>query len=260
MSRRLLKRRIGEAYQRLGAAPIAFYALSREDLENFAPLNTPEGQAALLSFIEAIGGVDLVVFDNIMSLTVGDMKETGAWAQTLPLVAALTRSSIGQIWIHHTGHDESRSYGDKTKEWQMDTVIHLEALQRDDTDVSFTLQFRKARERMPETRHDFQDVKIALVNDAWTYEAAEGSRPGHVPPVTMKFYTALQNVLAGDQAQPFHGRRAATSKAWQDECALLGLIDREAKPHSARTLFSRHRLALVAVNLVACQGDLAWVL
>jgi RecA-family ATPase len=128
MSRRLLKRRIREATARGDGAPTTFYALSREDLDNFAPLNTPEGQAALLKFIEAIGGVDLVIFDNIMSLTVGDMKETIAWAQTLPLIAGLTRACIAQIWIHHTGHDENRSYGDKTREWQMDTVVHLQAL------------------------------------------------------------------------------------------------------------------------------------
>ncbi len=260
MSRRLLKRRVLDCARRLGFDPPTFFALSREDLENFKPLNTPEGQADLLRFIQEIGGVDVVIFDNIMSLTAGDMKETQAWAQTLPLVLRLTRDSIGQLWIHHTGHDENRSYGDKTKEWQLDTVMHMEEAKRDDTDLSFILQFRKARERMPETRDDFRDVKIALVDDVWTYEAAEGSRPGKVPDRTMKFLTALQNVLAGDEAVPFKNRKAAAMKAWQAECELLGLIDKQAKPGSARALFSRHRLALVAANLVACQDDLAWTI
>ncbi len=37
------------------------------------PLNTPEGQAFIDAIIERIGGVDLVIFDNVMSLIVGDI-------------------------------------------------------------------------------------------------------------------------------------------------------------------------------------------
>ena len=40
-----------------------------------------------------------------------------------PAVGALAHArSIGQMWFHHTGHDESKSYGSKAREWQMDTV------------------------------------------------------------------------------------------------------------------------------------------
>jgi hypothetical protein len=27
------------------------------------------------------------------------------------------------MWLHHTGHNETQSYGTKTREWQMDTVL-----------------------------------------------------------------------------------------------------------------------------------------
>jgi AAA domain len=47
MSRRLLKRRIADEAQRCGEHPAGFHALSHEDIENFAPLNTPEGQKAI---------------------------------------------------------------------------------------------------------------------------------------------------------------------------------------------------------------------
>jgi hypothetical protein len=87
-----------------------------------------------------------------MCLLAGDMKEAEPWAAVMPWVRSLTRRRIGQLWLHHTGHDESRSYGDKTKEWQRDTVMHMEAIERADADVSFALEFRKARERTPATR------------------------------------------------------------------------------------------------------------
>jgi len=52
-------------------------------------------------------------------LTVGDMKDTEPWQQTLPWVLSLTKREIGQIWIYHTGHDETCSYGDKSREWHL---------------------------------------------------------------------------------------------------------------------------------------------
>ena len=110
---------------------------SREDAENLPPLNTPEGQAFIERLIEHLGGVDFIVFDNVMSLLGGDMKDEESWKQTLPWVLSLTRRNIGQLWVHHTGHDESRGYGTKTREWQMDTVLHMEKIERPDSDVSF---------------------------------------------------------------------------------------------------------------------------
>jgi hypothetical protein len=261
MSRRLLRQRLLDEEERISTSPGTFFALSHEDIENFQPLNTPEGQAWFKAFIKGIGGIDLVIFDNVMSLTAGDPKDPEAWQKTIPLVHALTRASIGQIWIHHTGHDETRSYGDKTREWQMDTVAHFDAVKRDDTDISFSMSFRKARERTPATRFDFQDVRIALVNDRWEHEVTESIRPALVPPVALKYLQALTNVIASDQAVTLPGgRRAAKRDPWQAECVLLGLIDPTAKPDSARALFSKNRAALVAANRIACEGDFSWLI
>jgi hypothetical protein len=259
MSRRLLKQRIGEAVARLGSRPIGFHALSHEDIEGFAPLNTPAGQACIERQIERIGGVDFIVFDSIMCLVAGDMKEGVPWAQVMPWVRSLTKRNIGQAWVHHTGHDESRSYGDKTREWQMDCVIHLEAARRDDTDVSFSLEFRKARERTPATRADFQTARIALLGDAWVSEAA-AARKGHVSPLGLKFLSALQNVLAGGGTLRY-GRPSTTLDLWRGECARMGLIDlaKAEKADSARTLFNKHRRELIAENYVVCDNDFAWL-
>jgi hypothetical protein len=167
MSRRLLRQRVLDEERRLGITPENFFALSHEDIKGFKPLNTIEGQAWMDALIEKLGGIDLVIADNIMCLTVGDMKDPEPWRQTMPWVLSLTKRVVGQVWIHHTGHDESRSYGDKTREWGLDTVAHFDVVKRDDTDVSFLMTFKKARERTPATRFDFQDVKIALVDDRW---------------------------------------------------------------------------------------------
>jgi hypothetical protein len=240
MSRRLLRERVLDEEKRIG-------------------INTIEGQAWMNAFIEKVGGVDLVIPDNIMSLTTGDQKDSEPWQQTIPWALSLTKRQIGQVWVHHTGHDESRSYGDKTREWQMDTVVHLDAVKRDDSDVSFSMAFRKARERTPATRFDFQDVKIALVNDQWEHELTQAKRPDKIAPQAARALDALRNVLASDQAVSLTGnRRAASREAWMAELALLGMVDLEQKPASARTLFQRWRRELVAAFRIGCEGDWSW--
>jgi hypothetical protein len=261
MSRPLLKQRIADEEARVGSRPETFFALSFEDIENSKPLNTPQGQAWLLAFIKRIGGVDLIIFDNLMSLTLGDQKDPLVWQQTLPLAQKLTKAKIGQIWIHHTGKNTTDGYGDKTREWQMDTVVHLDAVKRDDTEVSFSLTFKKARERTPATRFDFQDVKIALVNDRWEHEVSEALPSGKVSPRAEKALEALTNVLASDQATMLSGnRRAAHRDHWTTECNARGLIDLAKKPDSARTLMNTFRRDLVAANRIACEGDLQWLI
>jgi hypothetical protein len=261
MSRRLLKQRVLDEEKRIGITPENFFALSHEDIEGFKPLNTPEGQAWMDAFIKKIGGIDLFIADNLMSLVVGDMKDPKPWQETLPWALSLTKREIGQVWVHHAGIDESRSYGDKTKEWQMDTTMHLDAVKRAETDVSFSLSFIKARERTPSTRFDFQDVKIALVDDQWEHELTDTRRPGKVSPQTQKALDALINVLAGDQIEMLSGgRRAAHRDHWATECNARGLIDAKRNEKSATTMFNRFRRELVAANLIACDGDLQWLL
>jgi RecA-family ATPase len=165
MSRRLLKRRIEDVVRRLGFEPDNLLCLSSEDVEDFPPLNTPEGMAFLDDLLVHVGGVEFCFFDNIMALIQGDQKDELGWTAVLPLINRLTKRGIGQLWIHHTGHDASRGYGTKTREWRMDTVVHLMEVERTDTDICFQFEFRKARERTPESRTDFQDVTIALVED-----------------------------------------------------------------------------------------------
>jgi hypothetical protein len=259
MSRRLLQTRLIDEAARLGLKPDGFHILSHEDVENFRPLNTPEGQTFIEGMIERIGGVDLIEFDNVMSLLAGNMKETEQWAVTMPWVRSLTRRKIGQIWMHHT-NEENKSYGDKTREWQMDTVIHLDEVKRPDTDVSFQLTFRKARERTPANRAAFVDARIALLNNQWTSDAATTSVKAKVSPLGKKFFDALVNATIDSDAKKMVNCPTATIEHWRAECIKLGLLDRDNKPQSARSLFNKHKRELIAANWAACNEAMAWTL
>ena len=259
MARRLFRQRIEDAVNRLGERPEGFHALSHEDVEKFAPLNTAAGQALIERFIAKFKP-DFIVFDSIMCLLIGDMKEAEPWAAVMPWIRSLTRRRIGQLWLHHTGHDESRSYGDKTKEWQLDTVMHMEAIAREDADISFALEFRKGRERTPATRADFQRARIALIGDEWTVEAPAIAAPGSLSPLGQKFLDALHNALAGDATAMRYGRRAVTLELWKAECFKIGILDRDKTPKQIGSLWSKYRLELIAANRVASDETMAWTI
>jgi hypothetical protein len=61
MSGRLLKQRLADEASRLGIRPDGMHAFSHEDVENFAPLNTPAGHACINAVIERIGELDLIL-------------------------------------------------------------------------------------------------------------------------------------------------------------------------------------------------------
>jgi AAA domain len=261
MSSRLLKQRLIDGVARLGVRPDTFFALSWEDIPDFQPLNTAEGQAAIEAIIRRVRP-DLISFDNIISLIAGSQKDEEGWSQTMPWIKSLTKRKIGQLWLHHTGHDETRSYGTKLREWQMDTVIKLEIVAREDTDVSFLLSFTKARERTPTNRHEFEDVRIALLGDTWTYQRASGARKQAPSPLGQKFLEVLRelagnqpDLVEGIQVPRMFGCPTTSLEEWRKACVAHGLT---GKNQSAD--FSRYKLELISRNWVACNETMAWVL
>ena len=250
MSRRLFQRRINEAVARLGISPDGTRFLSKEDIDGFPPLNTPTGIPFLLQLVEYIGGVDAIMFDNVMALLVGDQKDELSWNAILPLVAELTKRSIGQLWIDHTGHDATRGYGSKTKQWRMDTVIHLTAIERADTDISFALEFHKARERTPETRADFEDITISLINDQWVSESNR-RQPEKPSPTELAILRVFDELLCGSNVVTHKGRRAVHSKVWGQECTRRALVKDE---NAFRALRSR----LAQKYQIECDKELSW--
>jgi hypothetical protein len=264
MSRRLFRARIADVVRRLDGAPTRAHFFSKEDIEGFAPLNTAEGQAAVWKLIEEAerrSGVklDFIIFDSIMALLLGDMKEEDAWRDTQPMIMALTKRQIGQLWVHHTGHDTSRGYGTKTKEWQVDLVMHLDLIERPDTDVAFALTFQKARERTPVNRSDFAPVNIALIDDRW--EGVVVNVKGDLGRNTeiLKFFEALQVAAAASKVGSINGCPTASIEEWRLACVNLGLLDKE-KTAGSRSRFSRHKLTLIAKNWIRSNTEFAWIL
>jgi hypothetical protein len=263
MSVGLFKKRIEDAVRRAGAMPEGFFGFCRADFPEMPPLNTEAGQRFIDALIARLGGVDFVIFDNIQALLLGDMKEEEPWQETLPWIRDLTNRRIGQIWVHHTGHDESRSYGTKTREWQLDAVAVFERDKEAMADIAFTLKFPKGRQRTPENRADFATVKITLEGDKWSVETEEpiaDKQAARIPsPLGRKFHSALLDALAvcGKPNSKTAGRPAVTKAAWEAESIRLGLLDID-EPDSKRALTSKYRRELIATEWIACNGDFVW--
>jgi hypothetical protein len=151
--------------------------MNREDYPDMPPLNTPEGQQFIDQFLQFIGPVDLIVFDNLQALLIGDMKDTEQWSKLLPWVRANSQRKIGQIWIHHS-NDDGKSYGDKSREWQLDTVAMMEGVELNTSDICFDLSFGKARDKYKH-RSDFEPARITLENNLWN--SSRGGVDRHHP-------------------------------------------------------------------------------
>jgi hypothetical protein len=160
---------------------IELYGYNRFDLEEMGvdmpPLNTEPGEAWLMAEIEALKP-DAIVFDSIMCLTVGSMSDEEGWAPIKALVRKLSARRIAQFWLHHTGHDATKGFGTKTREWEMDTVVSLTRADKDDTDSAIKLEFKKARLKTPTTAAEFEPKQIKRSESDWTCEAATGGATG----------------------------------------------------------------------------------
>ena len=277
----LIKARAIDGLRRLGGvvAPgnLMIFGRDLEDgvaerfpiLGKMPPLNTEEGRSWLFALIHALGGVDVIIFDNVMSLLLGRQKDEEAWNDTLALVQALTRHRIGQIWLDHTGHDASRQYGSSTKSWRFDTVGVMRPLsddQRRPGEVAFTLSFEppgKARRRTPENWQDFETVTIRLADDRWTSEAATQTEPkgqGKVPPSRRLFHDALVAAVTKSPAGP----NCTTLEAWEQECLRLSLIEgrgaectkeTSSKRAVRRRDFRRAKASLLAAGWIAVTDE-----
>lgn len=209
-------------------------------LPPFAPLNTEEGQTFIYALIDALGGVDVVVFDNVMSLISGDQKDEVPWSETVPLVSALTARRIGQIWADHTGHNRDRQYGSSTKAWRFDAVGIMAALpdgEKDPREVAFTLSFEapgKARRRTPDNWRDFEMHTIRLNEDEWSSEPTTKSGAARftakVKPSIKPFYDALMDAFTVTETP---GR--TTKDAWFAEAVRTGAADAIATEDDYKT-------------------------
>jgi hypothetical protein len=262
MPRRQMKKRIADLVKRHGGEiPDNLTVISKEDYEDMPPLNTEAGQKWMDRFLLQHGHFDLVIFDNIQALLVGDMKDEEQWSKAVPWVRSLTRRSIGQIWFHHTGHDESRSYGSKAREWQMDCVAIMEKVHDPDSDLAFSLKFTKARERTPESRDDFEPIIMRLKGDQWTYEMADAAaKPSGQANVALNL---LKKAIAeGGTIPPAcnhipPGVPAVKESLWRKYC-YQGAITEGDNPEAQRKAFNRSAKRLQELGKIGVWDEWVW--
>jgi hypothetical protein len=268
MSARVARARIAEAAKRHGNAPDNLLLINRDDYPQMAPLNTEAGQRFIDGLIQQVGGVEFAIFDNIQALLVGDMKEEDSWAETLPWVRGLTRRHIGQLWVHHTGHDTTRGYGSKTREWQLDTVMLMtDRPDKGDLLVDFDLSFTKARERNRENRGDFADARIWInTDDRWESSTAPGAqrqakKPKTLKPETMKALDYLRDTVIDQGVLPSRsgmpgGTKAVKIDQWRDHLKTRGLHE---GGEAGKKWFQRVRNDLIGAGLIAVDSPFVWI-
>jgi len=270
----LIKSRVADVLRRAGPIPprnLSIYSRDRAEevasifprLGAMEPLNTDAGRSFVLSLIDAIGGVDCVVLDNVMALIIGDMKDEIPWSETLALVSALSTRGIAQIWLDHSGHNTARQYGSSTKAWRFDAVGVMTPIEGESgvgSSVAFKLSFEppgKARRRTPDNWEEFKTATIRLEDDQWTSDTAKPP-PQKISPRNRLYHSALRDALASAQSTT-QGRTSRA--AWMAECVRRNLIvaavpgdtgkerDRKANP------FRKAVTVLLAARWIGADGD-----
>jgi hypothetical protein len=260
MSRRLLRARLQDAVRRADCPASAnLFVVSREDCPDMPPLNTEAGQKFVDEII-LVTQPDLIFFDNVQCLVAGDMKDEEAWAQLIPWIRDLTRREIGQVWAHHTGHDETHAYGTKTREWQLDAVALMERADLPVIDIAFILSFPKARERTPDNRTDFDPALITLAGDQWT-----SNRGGTIKPKPRSRDLAL-DVLIEEIARGNGEIPPAAERIPRDTLCLEATLWRlsfearaiAASPEAAKKQFLRSAKELLTSGRVGKFNKWVW--
>jgi hypothetical protein len=267
MPRRLMKQRLADAARRADAPRgLPIVALCREDCEDMPPLNTPEGQEKLDELIEQRGPFSFAIFDNIQALLIGIMKDEEQWAAILPYVKSLTKRRIGQLWFHHTGHDESHRYGSKAREWQVDLVGLMKRVDDPETDLAFTIEWTKARERTPDNRDQFEPVTLRLIDDVWVAGASGGVAATKLTGHQKTAYDALKRALAdAGEIPPASNHippsvRTVSESLWRGYAIKLGIAGGDAEPKRQTETFKRAVVALRNRSIVGRWGEQCWLI
>jgi hypothetical protein len=247
---------------------ITLYGYNRDVLKegDMPPLNTPEGEKWLWREIDLIKP-DLIVFDSIMCLLTGSMSEEESWAPVKALVRKISSRRIAQVWLHHTGHDNSKGFGTKTREWEMDTVVSLTKGGEDDKSLS--MEFKKARLRTPEMREQFEARKITCGPDGWTSigggvprSAGGRSQEGvNVRRALVDAYNRLSNGISpspGFDGQPV---RKVAVEAIREEVKSRGFLqvnETGGLSNSGRSAFHRAKADLITARSHIESEGLLW--
>jgi hypothetical protein len=247
---------------------IQLYGYSRDVLDPNAmpPLNTEEGERWLEDEVRDLMP-DVIFFDSIMSLLVGNMADEESWAPLKPLIRRLSALRIAQVWLHHTGHDTSKGYGTKTREWELDTVLALTPSA--DNGATVMADFTKARLRTPANREQFKSLSLTRGPEGWTAEEAtvsrkatgKGSQAAHVRNAVLDAYDVLSDGIATTPG--FNGKpvRKVRVNAIRDQVKSRGFLetaDNGSLTNTARSVFARTKAALLGEQRLVEEGGFIW--
>jgi hypothetical protein len=257
------KERLQIIAQRYGH-DLELYAYNRDVLSDgeMPPLNTPPGEKWLWREIDAVKP-DVIVSDSIMCLLEGSMSEEESWAPIKAMIRKISGRRIAQIWLHHTGHDTTKGFGTKTREWEMDTVVSLT-----DDDGSILMEFKKARLRKPETREQFEPKKIICTADGWATVGDATKRRGpkgdERAGLKRQILAAYERLADGTDTMPgLNGRpvRKVPVERLRDEVRNRGFltVDDDGNITAAgRKAFQRAKDALLTDSTLIEKGLLIW--
>src|SRR5438105_12789050 len=99
------------------------------------------------------------------------MSEEATWMPMRLFVRWLSAHRIAEVWLHHA-NDFGKSFGDKTREWEMEAVIKLSKVEGDETAILF--EFIKKRLCSPANAAQFAPMIIRPGND-WKFETAKSA-------------------------------------------------------------------------------------
>jgi hypothetical protein len=252
---------------------IELFGYNRDVLtpDEMPPLNTDTGRAWLLREIETTQP-DVIFFDSIMCLLGGNMSEEDSWAPIKDLVRQISSRRIAQIWLHHTGHDASRGYGTKTREWEMDTVIMLSKAESEDDapeiSAAFRLEFTKARMKTPANYRQFAAKTVRSTE--FGFVAEEGVRAPNTKETSKgeknrrAFRDAYANLADGVTPSPgFDGApvRKVKTDAIREEMRSRGFLQTDDKGNitaTGRSDFHRAKTDLLIAKRFAESEGLLW--
>jgi hypothetical protein len=227
----------------------SIYGYNRESLgfDGMPPLNTDLGQRWLRRELDAIKP-DAIFFDSIMCLLIGSMLEEATWVPMRAFVRELTARRIAPFYFNHA-NEAGKSFGDKTREWEMDTTAKLSKPEGDEFDeTAFKFEFIKARLRTPAIADQFKPMIIYPDNLRFE-EVGKGGAPKRTQAefVAAKFLEAYDRLADGVPKTPgFDGKPVAkvSAKALCEEMNRRGFLEKDEKGNvtsTGRSSFHRAR-------------------
>ena len=237
---------------------LQFYGYNRESLgfDGMPPLNTDLGQAWLRREIDAIKP-DAIFFDSIMCLLIGSMLEEATWMSMRAFVRELTARRIAQF---NHANEAGKSFGDKTREWEMDTTAKLSKPEGDEVDeTAIKFEFIKARLRTPATADQFKPMIIYPDNLRFE-EVGKGGAPKRTQAafVAARFLEAYDRLADGVTKAPgFDGKPVAKVSAAMNRRGFLEKDEKGNVSSTGRSSFHRAKIELLKYKLQEGDG-LIW--